>query len=57
MRGVPIARAHGPVPLPGARPLFNSAALREADARAIASGISGEALMERAGFLAAREIL
>jgi NAD(P)H-hydrate epimerase len=57
MRGVPIARAHGPVPLPGARPLFNSAALREADARAIASGISGDALMERAGFLAAREIL
>ena len=54
---MPIARAHGPVPLPGARPLFNSAALREADARAIASGISGEALMERAGFLAAREIL
>ena len=57
MRGVPIARAHGPVPLPGARPLFNSAALREADARAIAGGVSGDALMERAGFLAAREIL
>ena len=54
---MPIARAHGPVPLPGARPLFSSAALREADARAIAGGVPGEALLERAGFLAAREIL
>ncbi len=49
MSGVP--------PLPGMRPLSDSAAVREADARAIAGGIPGEVLMETAGMLAAREIL
>ncbi len=41
----------------GLTPLFDSATLRDADARAIAAGIPGEVLMERAGLVAAREIL
>ena len=49
MSGVPM--------LPGMRPLFDAAAVRDADARAIAGGIPGEVLMETAGTLAAREIL
>ena len=36
------------VTIPGLSPLFDSAALRDADARAIAGGIRGEVLMERA---------
>lgn len=43
--------------LPGMRPLFDAAAVRDADARAIAGGIPGEVLMETAGTLAAGEIL
>ncbi|MDA3005093.1 MAG: bifunctional ADP-dependent NAD(P)H-hydrate dehydratase/NAD(P)H-hydrate epimerase, partial [Actinomycetota bacterium] len=39
------------------RPLSDSAAVRQADARAIEDGIPGEVLMETAGLLAAREIL
>jgi len=49
MSGVPM--------MPGMRPLFDAAAVRDADARAIAGGIPGEVLMETAGTLAAREIL
>jgi NAD(P)H-hydrate epimerase len=45
------------VTIPGLTPLFDSAALRSADARAIAGGIPGEMLMERAGLAASREIL
>lgn len=54
---MPIAPPLGPAPLPGTSPLFDSAALRDADARAISGGIPGEVLMERAGSVAAREIL
>jgi ADP-dependent NAD(P)H-hydrate dehydratase / NAD(P)H-hydrate epimerase len=43
--------------LPGFLPLFDSAAVRDADRRAIDGGIAGERLMETAGLLAAREIL
>lgn len=49
MSGVPT--------LPGMRPLSDSAAVREADARAIAEGMPGEVLMETAGLQAAREVL
>ncbi len=49
MSGVPT--------MPGMRPLFDAAAVRDADARAIAGGIPGEVLMETAGTLAAREII
>lgn len=45
------------VTMPGLTPLFDSAALRDADARAIAGGIPGEVLMETAGLAASREIL
>ena len=43
--------------MPGLTPLFDSAALRDADARAITGGIPGERLMETAGLAASREIL
>jgi ADP-dependent NAD(P)H-hydrate dehydratase / NAD(P)H-hydrate epimerase len=43
--------------LPDISPLFAGGAVRDADARAIASGIPGERLMETAGLAAAREIL
>lgn len=43
--------------MPGLTPLFDSAALRDADARAIAGGIRGDVLMETAGLAASREIL
>lgn len=57
MWGVPIAVPLGPPPLPGTSPLFDSAALRDADARAMAGGVPGEVLMESAGLAAARAIL
>ncbi len=47
----------GVLPLSGMRPLYDAAAVREADARAIAAGSPGEVLMEAAGVIAAREVL
>lgn len=44
-------------PLPDVTPLFDGAAVRDADARAIAGGIPGERLMQAAGLAAAREVL
>ncbi|MGB0731480.1 MAG: NAD(P)H-hydrate epimerase, partial [Miltoncostaeaceae bacterium] len=43
-------------PLVGMLPLFDAAAVRDADARAIAAGTPGEILMETAGLRAARAI-
>ena len=43
-------------PLDGMLPLFDAAAVRDADARAIAAGTPGEVLMETAGLRAARVI-
>jgi len=43
--------------LPGLLPLFDAAAVRDADRRAIEGGIPGERLMETAGLRAAREVL
>jgi len=43
-------------PLAGMLPLFDAAAVRDADARAVAAGTPGEVLMETAGLRAARVI-
>ena len=43
--------------MPGLIPLHDAASVRDADARAIASGTPGQVLMETAGLLAAREAL
>lgn len=54
---MPILHAPEPPPIAGLRPLYDAAAIRDADARAIAGGVPGDVLMETAGMLAAREIL
>lgn len=53
-----LAVASSPPPLPGLTPLFDAAAMREADRRATDDhAIASIVLMERAGLAAAREIL
>ena len=45
------------VPPAGTTPLYDAAALREADAATIAAGTPGQVLMERAGLAASRAVL
>ncbi|MEW6581406.1 MAG: NAD(P)H-hydrate dehydratase [Actinomycetota bacterium] len=55
---MPTARADTPPPLPGARPLFDAAAVRDADARAAKRfAMPSLLLMERAGLAAADAVL
>ncbi|MDX6644365.1 MAG: ADP-dependent NAD(P)H-hydrate dehydratase / NAD(P)H-hydrate epimerase, partial [Miltoncostaeaceae bacterium] len=55
---MPTARPSLPPPLPGCSPLFDAAALREADRRATEDhAMPSILLMERAGHAAAAEIL
>jgi NAD(P)H-hydrate epimerase len=58
MSGVPIARSSTPPPVAGCSPLFDAAALREADRRASADHqMPSILLMERAGLAGAQEII
>lgn len=58
MSGVPSARSSTPPPLPGCTPLFDAAAMREADRRASERhAMPSILLMERAGLATAQAVL